>query len=113
MDKKTAGMVGAVAGMAALGSAQAALPPAASVAEALHATSYAELLAPVENAVAVLKVDDAARSQDGFQTVQYGYYGQDYAESHHHHHHHAQYRPPPPRHHHHHHHHHNYGGDRF
>ncbi len=113
MYKKTAGMIGVVAGMTAIGSAQAAVPPPASVAEALHASSYADLLAPIENAVAVLKADDAARPQDGFQTVQYGYYGQGYAQSHHHHAQHYGYRPPPPyaRYDHHYHHHRNYGGD--
>lgn len=99
MQKKTIGLLGALAGLAAMGSAQAAAQPA-NVSEALHASSYADLLAPVPDAVALLKADDEARAQrqadetlNGVQLAQY--YGQP------HHHHHDHYRRPPPRHHHH------------
>lgn len=118
MDKITAGLLGAVAGLASMASAKAANLPGAPT-EALHASSYAELLTPIPNAVARLKADDAARAQAeiqpaadvyfsyGYQTpYQYGapshpYYAYTYRqddyrgwnqEHHHHHHHHQQYR---------------------
>lgn len=122
MEKKTAGLLGALAGLAAMGTAQAAIAPPASPAEALHVSSYADLLAPVPDAVAVLKADDALRARmagdtlNGAQLAQ-NYYGQQ-QHHHHHHHHHNQYRPPRhhhhhsqyrrPAHHHHHHHHQQY-----
>lgn len=116
MHKKTAGLLGAVAGLATIGSAHAAgLTHAPS--EALHVTSYADLLAPVPNAVAQLKADNAARAQVRvtrasdfyfsygyrapyrYEAPSYPYYAyryrQDdarwYSREHHHHHHHHQY----------------------
>jgi hypothetical protein len=105
MDKTTAGLLGAVAGLATMGVAQAATPPMAAPSEALQAASYADLLAPVQNAVAVLRADDAARANDavpegGIQPAQYYSYGPAYHHHHHHHHHHHQ---AYNRHHHHHH----------
>lgn len=116
MDKKTVGLLGAFAGLATMGSANAASPghPAA---DALHAASYADLLSPVPNATALLKADDSARTQAsvtkvadvylsyGYQTpYYYGVPSYPYAAS--------RYRPEDyPRYyqeHHHHHHHHNY-----
>jgi hypothetical protein len=93
MDKKIAGLLGAVAGLATLTSAQAAIGPAPNSSEALEASSYADLLAPLSNPAALLKADDAARAQqqsepaDDFQVAQL-YYVAD-ANHHHHHHHHA------------------------
>jgi hypothetical protein len=119
MEKKTAGLLGAVAGLAAMGTAQAAIHPASMPSEVLQASSYADLLAPIPNALALLRADDEARAQEpladdlnGVQLVQGYYYNQ----------------PPPPqyygnpypynrpdyhspyyrRHHHHHHHHHHH-----
>ncbi len=99
MDKKLAGLLGAVAGLAAMSSAQAAPNPS----EALQATSYADLLAPIPNAAALLKVADAAQAQEpagDVQLAQYNYYTREpyYQRQyyrhhhHHHHHHHHQYR---------------------
>ncbi len=109
MDKTTAGLLGVAAGLAAMGTAQAASAPGPNPSEALHASSYADLLAPVQDAVAVMKADDAARVHasdvelpDGVQLVDYPYYGPAYHHHHHHHHHHHQ----AYYHHHHHHHHH-------
>jgi hypothetical protein len=99
-----------------------AIDPAAakSVAEVLSPTSYAELLQPIPNAVALLKtaneLEAAARTskagESGAQTqlAQYwphhhhhnNYWRRRYYHHHHHHHHHHW------RYHHHHHHHHNY-----
>lgn len=116
MDKKTAGLLGAVAGLATMGSASAAsLPHAPS--DALRASSYADLLSPIPNASAALRADDAARQRAPITKVAdfyvtYGYqapydyrapaypyyaytYNRDdypryYQEHHHHHHHHNQ-----------------------
>ena len=102
MDKKLVGLIGAVAGLATAGGAQAAIdPPAPS--EALHASSYADLLAPIANPVELLKADNAAREQQAadFQVAQgyYPYYGNypysgyyNYPYYHHHHHHNNYYR---------------------
>lgn len=94
MDKKIAGLLGAVAGIATIVSAQAATPSAAPA-----ALSYADLLAPIPDAVEQLKAADAARAQpQNEQVAQYynGYYGYGYTgynsgygfRRHHHHHHH-------------------------
>ncbi len=113
MDKKIAGLLGAVAGLAAVSSAQAALNPAPDAAEALQASSYADLLAPVSNAVVLLKADDAARvreaaadAADAVQVAQAYYYPYRYPHYryHHHHHHHHSYSRRYSHHHHHHHH---------
>ncbi len=96
MDKSIAGLIGAVSVLAA-GSAQAAAAAPVQLDQVMRATSYADLLRPVPNALAVLRAqselpapaptDDATAM---LRKVQY----------HHHHHHHHR------RHHHHHHHHH-------
>ena len=105
MDKKIAGLLGAVAGLATMTSAQAATGPAPKSTEALQASSYSDLLAPISNAAALLQADDAARAQqqpepaDDFQVAQLYYV----ADVNHHHHHHVYRRYT--RHHHHHHHH--------
>jgi hypothetical protein len=117
MDKKLVGLIGAVAGLATAGGAQAAIDPPA-LSEALHASSYADLLAPIANPVELLKADNAVREQQAadFQVAQgyYPYYGNypysgyyNYPYYHHHHHHNNYYRPYSYQHHHHHHHHHN------
>ena len=108
MDKKIAGLLGAAAALAAVGSANAATEAQGNPQN--PAAGYRELLNPVPNAVAALKADDARRDAEARNvktaqvSVQFGHH------HHHHHHHHA--RPhivvvPPHRHHHHHHHHHN------
>ncbi len=62
MERKTAGLLGALAGVAALGgaSAQAATHVAAPPPEPLAVTSYADLLRPIPNAVEALKASNAA-----------------------------------------------------
>jgi hypothetical protein len=93
MERKVAGLVGAIATLGVVNAAQAA--PAPEPAQILNASSFADLLKPVPNAMAALRaVDDAAPARpaaDGVQLVRH----------HHHHHHHRMRR----RHHHHHHHH--------
>jgi hypothetical protein len=103
MDKKIASLLGAVAALTSMDAAQAATTPPPNPAETMRAASYADLLTPIPNAVALLDADDAARSQrpaaedaGGVQVAQY----------HHHHHHHHHRRTIIIRRHHHHHHHH-------
>jgi hypothetical protein len=116
MDKKIAGLLGAVAALAMMDAAQAASAPTQNPAEILKASSYGDLLAPIPNAVALLRAVDtaggateAAELSSGVQVAQY----------HHHHHHHRyggglrRFLPPvyrPVRRYHHHHHHHRYRG---
>jgi len=110
MDRKTAGLLGAVVGLATMGSAQAANVPAANPAEALHASSYADLLAPVQDAVALMQADDALRAQEpatpAGNVEDADYYNPGYGPAYHHHHHHHHHHHQAYNHHHHHHHHH-------
>lgn len=115
MEKKITGLLGAVAGLATISSAQAATHPAPDPVEALQATSYSDLLAPIPDAVALLRADNAARTQkpaaaEDIQVAQAYYYppySYPYYNYHHHHHHHHSYYRRYSHHHHHHHHHHN------
>lgn len=106
MEKKIAGLVGAVAALGTLATVQATPAPASPTASPLEANSYADLLQPIPNAVALLKVVDerSPASEANVQLAQ--------AHHHHHHHHHSHARRRPAivigRHHHHHHHHHHH-----
>jgi hypothetical protein len=88
MDKKIAGLLGAVGALAALDTAQAtnAVDPTA----VLQAQSYADLLNPISNASTTLEAVDEVGGNGTMQIAE---------NAHHHHHHHHQRR----RHHHHHH----------
>lgn len=106
MDKKIAGLIGAVSALASLDSAHAAA--LSQVRDAMTVHSYQDLLQPVQNAVELLKASDAvlaenAASGDEAKVEMAQYY---YHHHHHHHHHHRFFRPFY--HHHHHHHHHYY-----
>ena len=106
MDKKIAGLLGAVAAVATVGGAQASAPVPTSN-DPLAAQSYADLLTPISNAAELLIADDArlaAESAGGVQLAQYVVHD-------HHHHHHIVVVPRRRygRHHHHHHHHHHHG----
>jgi hypothetical protein len=118
MEKKIAGLLGAMATLGAFNAAQAAPAPAPAPTDVLRANSFADLLEPIPNAAALLQaVDESAPAQSANENVQLAQY---YYPHHHHHHHHAwrRYYAPrvvvvPPRygyyhHHHHHHHHHSY-----
>lgn len=101
MDKKIAGLLGAVAAVATMGGAQASTGSVPTSSDRLAAQSYADLLTPIPNATEALMADNArhdANSADGVQLAQYYHH-------HHHHHHHRYFRY---HHHHHHHHHHRY-----
>ena len=78
MDKKHAGLLGAVAGLATMGAAHAATQQGASAALP-QASSYAELLGPVADAPALLAADDARVQESGVRIQ--------LAQDHHHHHH--------------------------
>lgn len=110
MEKKIAGLLGAVVSLGALGTAQAAPAPSD-----LRANSYAELLEPISNAAAKLQaIDESApvQARDNVQVAQFYHH-----HHHHHHHHHGYYRrydrpvvvvPRYRRYYHHHHHHHHH-----
>ena len=93
MDKKLAGLAGAVGALIA-GSAQASTAVPVNAHAALQASSYSDLLKPIPNALAILKAQadrplpapasDRADRADT-RTVQYH-------DHHHHHHHHPQQR---------------------
>jgi hypothetical protein len=118
MDKKLAGLLGAVGALASLNTAQAA--PSSDPTEILKAGSFADLLEPIPNAMAKLRAIDETGSSPKVRVAQF------FVEHHHHHphhHHHGYYREYGPRivvtpgyrygyrgyeHHHHHHHHHSY-----
>jgi hypothetical protein len=115
MDKKIAGLLGAVASLGAMNAVQAAPAPSPAPSDVLKANSFADLLEPIPNAAALLQaVDETAPVPSADENVQLAQF---YHHHHHHHHHHSQYRRYEPRivvvprryrhHHHHHHHHHN------
>src|SRR6185437_6463259 len=58
MDKKIAGLLGAVAALGTLGAAQASPAPAPDPSDALKANSYAELLEQIQHAEHVLQAHD-------------------------------------------------------
>jgi hypothetical protein len=106
MEKKISGLLGAMAALSTMTAAQAA--PTSVTPDPLQANSYSDLLEPIPNAAAVLKVVDErgpAADDANIQLAQY---------HHHHHHHHHHWRRGPVivigrhRHHHHHHHHHHH-----
>jgi hypothetical protein len=114
MEKKIAGLLGAVATLGAMNAAQAAPNPAPT--DVLQANSFADLLEPIPNAAALLQaVDESGPVPSADENIQLAQFYVDH--HHHHHHHHSQYRRYAPRivvvppryrryHHHHHHHHH-------
>jgi hypothetical protein len=118
MEKKIAGLLGAMATLGAFNAAEAAPTPAPAPTDVLRANSFADLLEPIPNAAATLRaVDESAPAQSADENVQLAQF---YHHHHHHHHHHAGYGryygggyaprviivPRRYRHHHHHHHHH-------
>jgi hypothetical protein len=117
MDKKIAGLLGAVASLGAMNAVQAAPAPSPAPSDVLKANSFADLLEPIPNAAALLQaVDESAPVPSADENVQLA----QFYHHHHHHHHHSQYRryydeprivvvPRRYRHHHHHHHHHHNG----
>jgi hypothetical protein len=112
MEKKIAGLLGAMATLGAFSAAQAAPSPTPAPSDLLRANSFADLLEPIPNAAALLKAVDESPAPSADENVKLAQY---YHHHHHHHHHHSFYRRYGPvvvvpryRHHHHHHHHHSY-----
>jgi hypothetical protein len=93
MDKNIAGLLGAVGALAAAVPAQAAVSPQPFQA-VMQAESYADLLRPIPNALAVLQTAPAIEQQDGDALL---------LQVDDHHHHHRTYRRRRYRRHHHHH----------
>ena len=88
MEKKIAGLLGAVASLGALGAVQAAPAPAPT--DVLQVNSYAELLEPISNASAKLQpLDESAPATAGNNVQLAQFY---HHHHHHHHHHHGYYR---------------------
>jgi hypothetical protein len=120
MEKKIAGLLGAMATFGAFNAAEAAPIPSPAPTDVLRANSFADLLEPIPNAAALLRaVDESRPSSSADENVHLAQFY--YHHHHHHHHHHSQYRRyydeprivvVPPRyrryHHHHHHHHHHH-----
>jgi hypothetical protein len=115
MEKKIAGLLGAVATLGTFGAVEAAPAPLPAPTDVLRANSFADLLEPIPDAARLLQaVDESAPAKDSnvqLAQVVIGIGGAHH--HHHHHHHHSQYRRYAPRivvvprrHHHHHHHHH-------
>jgi hypothetical protein len=116
MEKKIAGLLGAVAALGAFNAAQAAPAPSPAPSDVLRANSFVDLLQPIPNAAALLRaVDESGPSPLADENVQLA----QFYHHHHHHHHHSQYRryddaprviivPRSRRYHHHHHHHHHH-----
>jgi hypothetical protein len=121
MEKKIAGLLGAVATLGAFNAVQAA--PTPNPTDVLRANSFAELLEPIPNAAALLKaVDESKPVPSADENVQLAQFYHHHLHHHHHHHHgyygggygYDAYAPrvvivPRYRHHHHHHHHHHHG----
>jgi hypothetical protein len=117
MEKKIAGLLGAMAALGAFNAAEAAPTPSPTPSDALRANSFADLLEPIPNAAALLKaVDESRPAPSADENVRLA---QVFYHHHHHHHHHSHYRRYEPRivvvppryrryHHHHHHHHHSF-----
>jgi hypothetical protein len=116
MEKKIAGLLGAMATLGAFSAGEAAPVAHPAPAEILNANSFADLLQPIPNAAELLQIVDESgpisSADENIQRVQFYHH-----HHHHHHHHHSQYRryyeeprvvivPRRYRHHHHHHHHH-------
>jgi hypothetical protein len=117
MEKKIAGLLGAMATLGAFNAAQAAPTSSPAPTDVLRANSFADLLQPIPNAAALLQaVDESQPAPSADENVQLA----QYYRHHHHHHHHSFYRRYAPRvvivpryrryyrHHHHHHHHHSF-----
>ena len=118
MEKKIAGLLGAMATLGAFSAAQAAPSPTPAPSDLLRANSFADLLEPIPNAAALLKAVDESPTPSADENVKLAQYY--HHHHHHHHHHHSFYRRYGPvvvvpryRHHHHHHHHHHHSYYRY
>src|ERR1700724_2141155 len=91
MDKKIAGLLGAVATLGAFNAANAAPAPSPAPSDVLRANSFADLLEPIPNAASLLQaIDESAPAESADENVRPAQYY--YRDHHHHHHHHSFYR---------------------
>ncbi len=91
MDKKIAGLLGAVATLGAFNAAEAAPAPSPAPTDVLRANSFAELLEPIPNAASLLQaIDESAPAQSADENIQPAQFFEHH--HHHHHHHHSFYR---------------------
>ena len=89
MEKKIAGLLGAMAALGAFNAAEAAPIPTSAPSDVLRANSFAELLQPIPNAAALLKaVDESRPGPSADENVKLAQF---YHHHHHHHHHHSFY----------------------
>jgi hypothetical protein len=88
MQSKLIGAVGVLSAFVTFDVSRAAIPGASDVSEFLKPQSFAELLAPVPDALALLKAVDEAQSAKREANPQVAQY---YYHHHHHHHHHHHY----------------------
>ena len=91
MEKKIAGLLGAMATLGAFNGAEAAPAPSPAPTDVLRANSFADLLEPIPNAAALLRAVDEQRpnssADENVQLAQFYHH-----HHHHHHHHHGYYR---------------------
>ena len=109
MDRTVAGLIGAVAALSAATPSQAAAPAPQSIDAALQAGSYADLLKPIPNALALIKTSETRAEL--LPTARAGEAPVEQAQLvvvQHHHHHRYYHRRRHYHHHHHHHHHHDH-----
>ena len=93
MEKKIAGILGAVATLGAINAAQAAPTPSPAPSDVLRANSFADLLEPIPNAAELLlAVDESAPGPSAKENVQLAQIFIEHHHHHHHHHHHSFYR---------------------
>jgi hypothetical protein len=97
MDKTVAGLIGAMSALVAAVPGQAAMSRPLTVEAAMEASSYADLLRPIPNALALLRAAAAAQAESGstapvsegeatVQEVQFHHHHH-YRRRHYHHHH--------------------------
>ena len=91
MDKKLAGLLGAMGALAAVSPAGAQLSLDPTLADVMHAGTYADLLRPIPNAAAMLQASNLVLSEAPPAVVLTQYHHHRYIRRrhrHHHHHHH-------------------------
>jgi hypothetical protein len=92
MGKKIAGLLGAMVTLGALNAAEAAPMPSPAPTDVLRANSFADLLDPIPNAVALLQAVDesgpASSANENIQLAQYRHHHHHGRRHRHHHHHH-------------------------
>jgi hypothetical protein len=89
MDKKIVGLIAAIGSVAPMSAAQAAVSPL-EVSQVMNARSFAELLEPIPDASAILKMADETPvldARDSVMAMDHHHHHHRYRNHHHHHHH--------------------------